>query len=115
MTYATTKKQVMRSEMAHKHLCLACDKVIDEGDFDCELDADHDYELCSECAKEKTCEFCPHPAHSGCGQCDEGIPQTPNGWGSGHAVHYLAEGQGQCEFCGCTSHPQNDPYEPWQG
>jgi len=33
----------------HKHTCLNCSKVIEEGDFDCELDADHDYSLCDEC------------------------------------------------------------------
>ena len=33
----------------HKHLCLDCDAIIDEGDFDCESDADHDFALCSAC------------------------------------------------------------------
>ena len=36
--------------MAHKHSCLNCDKVIAEGNFDCELDRDHDFALCDECA-----------------------------------------------------------------
>ena len=36
-------------EPGHKHLCPACGKVTEEGEFDCELDKDHDYELCDEC------------------------------------------------------------------
>lgn len=34
----------------HKHTCRDCDRVIAEGNFDCELDADHDFALCDECA-----------------------------------------------------------------
>jgi hypothetical protein len=36
--------------MSHKHLCLECGGVIAEGDFDCELDRDHDFALCADCA-----------------------------------------------------------------
>jgi len=36
--------------MAHKHTCLNCDAVIEEGNFDCELDRDHDWSLCDKCA-----------------------------------------------------------------
>lgn len=36
--------------MAHKHTCLNCDAVIAEGEFDCEFDRDHDFELCAKCA-----------------------------------------------------------------
>ena len=32
--------------MSHKHLCLLCGDVIEEGDFDCEVDADHDFAVC---------------------------------------------------------------------
>jgi hypothetical protein len=35
--------------MAHKHFCLKCNAVVAEGDFDCERDADHDFELCAKC------------------------------------------------------------------
>jgi hypothetical protein len=35
--------------MAHKHTCLRCGKVIAEGNFDCELDRDHDWALCDDC------------------------------------------------------------------
>jgi hypothetical protein len=35
--------------MAHKHFCLKCDAVAAEGDFDCERDTDHDFELCAKC------------------------------------------------------------------
>lgn len=38
----------------HKHTCLSCDKVIDEGLFDCELDEDHDFALCDDCAKRES-------------------------------------------------------------
>ena len=34
----------------HKHFCLVCDRIIEEGNFDCENDSDHDFELCDECA-----------------------------------------------------------------
>jgi hypothetical protein len=37
--------------MPHKHLCLNCGQVIAEGDFDCELDRDDDFALCTSCAK----------------------------------------------------------------
>ena len=40
--------------MAHKHICLSCDRVIEEGNFDCELDRDHDFCLCDECATDET-------------------------------------------------------------
>jgi hypothetical protein len=40
-----------RSAM-HKHTCLICDKVIAEGNFDCEFDSDHDFGVCNECMKE---------------------------------------------------------------
>ena len=33
----------------HRHLCLVCDTVIREGEFDCESDEDHDQELCDKC------------------------------------------------------------------
>lgn len=36
--------------MSHKHTCLNCGIIIEEGDFDCEFDADHDYALCDACA-----------------------------------------------------------------
>ena len=36
--------------MSHKHTCLNCGALIAEGDFDCEYDTDHDYELCDECS-----------------------------------------------------------------
>ncbi len=35
--------------MAHKHTCLNCDRVIAEGNFDCEFDVDHDFALCDRC------------------------------------------------------------------
>lgn len=35
--------------MSHKHICLNCDVIIAESDFDCEFDADHDFELCAAC------------------------------------------------------------------
>jgi hypothetical protein len=35
--------------MAHKHFCLKCNAVVAEGDFDCERDGDHDFELCAKC------------------------------------------------------------------
>ena len=35
----------------HKHLCLLCDALIEEGDFDCETDADHDERLCDACTE----------------------------------------------------------------
>ncbi len=35
--------------MTHKHLCIECETVLDEGDFDCEIDADHDFAMCDEC------------------------------------------------------------------
>lgn len=37
------------TNMAHKHTCLNCDVVIEEGNFDCELDRDHDYRVCDDC------------------------------------------------------------------
>lgn len=36
--------------MAHKHTCLNCGAVTAEGDFDCEVDRDHDFDLCDACA-----------------------------------------------------------------
>ena len=30
----------------HKHTCLNCGCVLEEGDFDCEFDSDHDWALC---------------------------------------------------------------------
>lgn len=33
----------------HKHLCLNCGAIVAEDEFDCELDTDHDYELCERC------------------------------------------------------------------
>lgn len=38
--------------MAHQHLCLHCDILIAEGEFDCEYDEDHDFALCENCAPE---------------------------------------------------------------
>jgi hypothetical protein len=38
------------SQPGHKHLCPSCGKATAEGQFDCEVDRDHDYELCDECA-----------------------------------------------------------------
>lgn len=35
----------------HKHVCLSCDAVINEGEFDCERDTDHDYALCVDCSE----------------------------------------------------------------
>lgn len=35
----------------HKHLCTRCGATIAEGDFDCDLDEDHDFELCDHCAE----------------------------------------------------------------
>lgn len=52
-----------------------------------------------------SCEFCGHDAHSGCSQCDEGVPQTPNGWDGGHAVHGFADGQDLCPVSGCSCQP----------
>ncbi len=37
----------------HRHTCSFCGKVVAEGDFDCEEDRDHDYELCADCAAEQ--------------------------------------------------------------
>lgn len=37
--------------MAHKHFCLDCDCVIAQGNFDCEFDSDHDFELCRTCER----------------------------------------------------------------
>ena len=53
--------------MSHKHFCLNCDRVIAEGDFDCEIDEDHDFELCLECqhaeslADKPVCPRCQQP------------------------------------------------------
>lgn len=33
----------------HKHLCTECSAVIAEGNFDCESDSDHDFEICDGC------------------------------------------------------------------
>lgn len=38
----------------HKHFCLRCETVVEEGEFDCEIDADHDYCLCDRCAEIET-------------------------------------------------------------
>lgn len=38
--------------MAHKHTCLLCGQVIEEGDFDCEEDTDHDWAQCDTCTDE---------------------------------------------------------------
>lgn len=35
---------------AHRHLCRSCARTIEEGDFDCERNADHDWALCDDCA-----------------------------------------------------------------
>lgn len=35
----------------HAHLCYDCSQIIDEQDFDCALDADHDFALCDRCAE----------------------------------------------------------------
>lgn len=35
--------------MAHKHICLDCGAIIEEGSFDCESDTDHDFEKCKIC------------------------------------------------------------------
>lgn len=40
--------------MAHKHTCLDCGRTIAEGDFDCELDRDHDFERCDDCTDAET-------------------------------------------------------------
>lgn len=45
--------------MAHKHNCLSCSTVIEEGNFDCEGDTDHDYACCDSCAAPAK----PQPAH----------------------------------------------------
>ena len=37
----------------HKHLCLQCEAVTAEGNFDCESDTDHDFEICSECLRKE--------------------------------------------------------------
>jgi hypothetical protein len=34
--------------MPHQHLCRQCGTVIEEGEFDCENDTDHDAGLCRE-------------------------------------------------------------------
>ena len=36
--------------MAHNHTCLDCSTIVETGEFDCDIDADHDWSLCSECA-----------------------------------------------------------------
>ena len=35
--------------MAHTHTCLSCGDELETGDFDCESDSDHPYQLCHEC------------------------------------------------------------------
>ena len=55
--------------------------------------------------QENKCRECEHPFHTGCWQCDAGIPQTPNGW-DGHAVHGFTDEQLQCPVQGCSC---NDP------
>lgn len=35
--------------MAHIHYCLRCGDEISRGDFDCELNRNHDYALCDDC------------------------------------------------------------------
>ena len=39
----------VRRVNTHFHTCLECDAVIGEGN-DCEVDADHDFALCSRCS-----------------------------------------------------------------
>lgn len=38
----------------HAHTCLTCGAEIERGNFDCEIDQDHDFRDCDECAKEET-------------------------------------------------------------
>lgn len=37
------------ARFAHRHTCLSCFKVIAVGQFDCESESDHDFELCGAC------------------------------------------------------------------
>lgn len=37
--------------MAHLHFCLECNTVVGESDENCEVDADHDFELCQTCSQ----------------------------------------------------------------
>jgi hypothetical protein len=38
--------------MAHKHFCLNCHRVIEEGNFDCDDDRDHEIvPVCADCQK----------------------------------------------------------------
>lgn len=38
--------------MSHKHFCLRCFDILAEGEFDCESDTDHDFELCANCQQQ---------------------------------------------------------------
>ena len=41
----------------HRHFCLNCAAVVAEGDFDCEIDTDHSFGLCSVCSTRR-CACC---------------------------------------------------------
>ncbi len=43
--------------MAHSHICAACGRVIERGEFDCGISFDHDCGLCSRCQLVKPGEY----------------------------------------------------------
>lgn len=49
-SYSPEHSALLESEGMHRHTCLACGQVIAESyNFECEVEADHDYELCDDC------------------------------------------------------------------
>jgi DNA-directed RNA polymerase subunit RPC12/RpoP len=46
--------------MAHKHTCIDCGRTIEEGDFDCDEDRDHDYRRCDKCASKRASDVDPN-------------------------------------------------------
>ena len=43
--------------MIHRHICAACGRVIDQGEFDCGISGDHDCGMCVRCQQVRPGEF----------------------------------------------------------
>ncbi len=43
--------------MIHRHICVACGRVIDQGEFECGISGDHDCGLCVRCQQVTPGEF----------------------------------------------------------
>jgi hypothetical protein len=43
--------------LIHRHICVACGRVIDQGEFECGIAGDHDCGLCFRCQDVKPGEF----------------------------------------------------------